>query len=150
MPHQAPLRRHLAGFTLIELMIVVVIIAILAAIALPSYSEYVQRGKVAEGISELSAYRVRMEQWFQDARSYQNTAGTDCGATAPSNTRYFSYACVAASSTTYTLTATAIDTSLLGLIYSVNESNTRTTVSVPSGWSAPTSSCWALSRSGAC
>ena len=58
------------GFTLIELMIAVAIIAILAAIAIPSYSEYVRRGRITEAISALSGMRVKMEQFFQDNRSY--------------------------------------------------------------------------------
>ena len=58
------------GFTLIELMIAVAIIAILAAIAIPSYSEYVRRGRVTEAISALSGMRVKMEQYFQDNRTY--------------------------------------------------------------------------------
>ena len=64
------------GFTLIELMIAVAIIAILAAIAIPNYSEYVRRGRVTEAISALSGMRVKMEQYFQDNRSYATVAIT--------------------------------------------------------------------------
>ena len=58
------------GFTLIELMIVVAIIGILAAVALPAYNDYVRRGKIANATSVLSMMRVQMEQYFQDNRTY--------------------------------------------------------------------------------
>ena len=58
------------GFTLIEVMIVVAIIAILATVALPAYTDYVRRGKIAEGTSALLAMKTKMEQYFADNRSY--------------------------------------------------------------------------------
>lgn len=144
------LKRYCAdGFTLIELMVTVTIIAILAAIAIPAYGRYVARSKVPEAISELSSYRVRMEQWFQDSRTYLNAAGDACGATAPSGTRYFSYSCLA-TSTTFTATATASDTSLANLVLTIDQDNVRKTLSVPTGWSLPSSDCWVTSQSGGC
>src|SRR5262252_747950 len=58
------------GFTLIEVMITVAVIAILAAVALPSYLDYVTRGNLVEARSNLSDMRTRLEQYFLDNRAY--------------------------------------------------------------------------------
>ena len=58
------------GFTLIELMIVVVIIGILAAIAFPSYSRYVDRAAIADGRSALLAAAQQMERCFTRNDTY--------------------------------------------------------------------------------
>ena len=67
------------GFTLIEMMIVVVILAILAAVAIPSYSNFVMRGRLTDAHAKLGDLRGQMERYFLDNRTYQDTTGTACG-----------------------------------------------------------------------
>ena len=121
------------GFTLIEVLVVMTVLAILATIAVPSYSRYVTRGNLVEATNSLSEYRVRMEQFYQDARSYQNAAG-ECGAVPPANLQNFAVACaIAAGGQAYTATATGAG-STAGFVYSINQANARATVALPSHW----------------
>ena len=64
------LRSNPRGFTLIEAMITVALVAILAAVALPSYRDYVIRGRLVDATNALSSTRARMEQFYQDKRTY--------------------------------------------------------------------------------
>lgn len=71
-------RRRSAGFTIIELMIVVAIIGLLAGIAVPSYREQVNKGKRAEGKAALLAAASRFERFYSQNNCYPS-AGTNCG-----------------------------------------------------------------------
>lgn len=137
----------LRGFTLIEVMIVVAIVAILAAVALPAYSEYVMRSRLPEAQGALSTGRVRAEQWFQDQRTF---TGFAC----PANTSFWTYSgCgAAAGSNTYTITATG-QGAMAGFVFTIDQNNTRQTTGTPAGW-APAAgvpvNCWVVRKGGSC
>ena len=137
------------GFTMIELMIAVAIIAILAAIAIPSYTDYVRRARIAEALSTLSSMRVKMEQHFQDNRTYATACVLGSIAPSPAPTTNFTFACSNLNLSTYTVTATG-NGSLAGFQYSINQDNVRSTVmAAPSTWPGnPT--CWVVKRDGSC
>ena len=61
------------GFTLIELMIVVAIIGILAAIAIPAYQDYTIRAQVSEGINLSAGAKAAVTEYFQDVGTLPNT-----------------------------------------------------------------------------
>ena len=142
------------GFTLIELMIVVAIIAILAAIAIPSYMDYVTRSKLSEAYNALSTYRVSMEQYYQDNRTYDN--GAACGvAVAASTYSYFTVACTPASGSSagqaYTATATGkAGTPVADFTFQIDNSNNRQTTATPAGWGTAPVSCWVMRKGGSC
>ena len=64
-----------AGFTLIELVVTMMIIAILAAIAIPSYLQYLSRGHRSEARAALTQTAQWMERWRTERNSYQNPPG---------------------------------------------------------------------------
>jgi len=68
--------KNAAGFTLIELMIVVAIVALLAAIGYPSYTAYVERGKRSEGRALLAEVANRLERMYSDCNAYPATLAT--------------------------------------------------------------------------
>lgn len=145
-----------AGFTLIEVMIVVVIIGALAAIGIPSYNNYIVRARISEAVSGLSDMRLKMEQYFQDNRTYAGACTG--GITAlPTNTKYFDFSCTTTcGGNTTSLTATAYvvracgKDQMTGFEYTVNEANARTTtITNVDGWTA-NATCWVVKQGGGC
>ena len=147
-PHGHPLAR---GFTLIELMIVVAIVAILSSVAYPAYTDYIRRGQLPEAFTSLSNARVRMEQFYQDNRSYAVTAGTDCGFV-PTAEAHFTFACTTSGSgQAYVITATGSSGAVSGSnehAYTINQDGTKATTKFKGAAQSGTT-CW-YSKSTAC
>lgn len=138
------------GFTLIELMITVAIVAILAAVALPAYRDYVIRGQLTDATNLLSATRARLEQFYQDNRNYGSTALV-CGLTMPTNPR-FTFSCnwgAGGTNQSFLLTATGVG-GTLGFVFTIDHQGTQRTTSLPAGWGATPVACWVSRRGEGC
>lgn len=160
--------RLMQGFTLIELMITVAIIAVLAAIAVPNYTDYVTRSKFTEAHGQLADLRVKMEQYYMDNRRYSTTTGGGtCGipggnAPTTTGTKYFTYTCASSSANAagdqqFTLTAAGITgQGLEGIAFTLNHANARATTVTAStpmankGYTAATTTCWVMKKPAQC
>lgn len=118
----------------------VVIIGILAAIAFPSYREYVLRGHRSEGVALLSEAAARQERYYAQNNTYADSVAK-LSMDADSDNDYYRLSVVAADATSYTLLATAINSQVddlkcgnLGL----NEQGVKT----ETGTAADAADCW--------
>jgi len=155
MPHALQRQR---GFTLIEVMIAVGIIAILSAIALPSYRDYVIRGQLVDATNGLNAMKADMERHFQDNRTFDTV-------TTPTTTRVspclrpagqrtfgkFVISCsVGPNATAYTLLATGSG-NMNGFSFTVDQTDLRRTTTTVTDWTPATpNTCWILKRKQTC
>lgn len=135
--------RPVRGFTLIELMIVVAVVAILAAVALPAYNDQVRKAHRAEARSALQQVTLLEEKWRADNPSYGSYGSTGTpNITGPTTSEngHWTIAVTANTATTYTVTATkanGIGDPLCGggMVIAVNNANNPATTKTPTG-------CW--------
>ena len=147
----ASVRRCIArGFTLIEVMIVVAIVAILAAVASPSYRDYLLRGQLVDATTLLAGTRADMERYYQDNRRY-----TAVGAATPPCVKSqgnFDLTCSVLTNNTFTLLATGKDAAI-GFRYSIDQQDVRLTLATGGSWptpAPPNNQCWVLKRGQVC
>ncbi|GHU28289.1 type IV minor pilin protein PilE [Betaproteobacteria bacterium] len=138
------------GFTLIELMVVLVIISILTAIALPLYEDYVIRSRITHALEGISERQTRMEQCYQD-HPVQGYAYATCATAVENENDYFTFSLDGATQNTFTLRATGRG-KMAPFVYTVDQANVRTTTITngPSGWNASSTSCWITGKGGKC
>jgi type IV pilus assembly protein PilE len=134
---ELPMRSNIRGFTLVELMVVIVIVAILAAVAIPGYRAHVLRAQRTDATGALLRISAAQERFFLQNNTYSATLGP-LNITTPTDGGTYNLTLVAAGNT-YTATATAIgsqadDTKCTS--FTVNQNGVRT--SAPN----PVAECW--------
>jgi type IV pilus assembly protein PilE len=149
------MKNKASGFTLIELMVVVAVIGVLASIAMPAYQDYVLRGKLAEAFSQMASLQVRMEQYYQDNRTYGSgaTGANTCGIrdvlVSGGKVKYFDYK-IECNDQTFTIHADGLASAgTADFHYTVDDTGTKQSNITRSGWSGSTT-CWVRSKGGQC
>ena len=138
-----------SGFTLVELMIVVIVASILAAYAVPTYRDHALQGRIPEGTSSLSIWRLQMEQYYQDRHNYGDARA--CGVSLNASP-HFTYSCESGSDgQSYLLTATGTPASGMGnFTFTLDQAGAAATSALPSGWGAVPVNCWVVKKSRGC
>jgi len=138
------LRKHMRGITLIELMIVVVVIGILAAIAYPNYQEFSARAKRNEARAALLQLATNQERFYLNNNTFTQNLISLGFATTPTwetQTGYYTIEVTAADATNFTATATYLQGGTEATkcaIFTINGRGAQT--------SDPDTNCWTRSR----
>ena len=141
---------HKKGFTLIELMIVVAIVGIIAAVAIPSYQDYIFRARRADAKAGLLNLQLAQEKYRSNCTQYASVIGGTYACASPftlvgsstSPDGYYNLTMSGTDTDTYTLTATrtGIQSSDKCGNFSINQAGVKTIASAYTGYTA--NDCW--------
>lgn len=141
------------GFTMIEMLVVVAIVGIMASIAMPMYFQNVTRGKLIDGTTKLADFKIKMDKYFADNRTYLN--GAACGVPNPvvTGADYFAVTCgppgPVPTANTYVLWSSGIPAKgMSGHRFIVDQTDAKSSTG-PAGW-LPGVGCWATRPDGTC
>ena len=138
------LRKNMSGITLIELMIVVVVVSILAAIAFPNYQEFSARAKRNEARAALLRLATNQERFYLNNNTFTadlTSLGFSTSPTWTSETGYYDITVTAADATNFTATATYLQggsEATKCASFTIDGRGART--------SAPDANCWDRAR----
>jgi len=133
--------RAFKGFTLMELMIVIAVVGILAAIAIPAYSDYVTRSKRADAKNALLAFQLEQEKFRANNPTYATAASLGLPSNSPDGHYTIGLSGVGGLATTYDLIATpnASQNDPQCSVLTIDENNNRgATGNAPD----PVATCW--------
>jgi len=135
------MRKHMSGITLIELMIVVVVVSILAAIAFPNYQEFTARAKRNEAKAALLRLAINQERFYLNNNSFTLVLADLGFGSAITETGYYQIEVTAADSSNFTATATYLQggsEATKCLTFTINGRGAKT--------SDPDTNCWERTR----
>jgi len=149
------MKKQQAGFTLIELMIVVAIIGILAAIAIPQYADYTQRTKLAGGIAGIVSYKTAVAMCFQEEGILTNCDaggfGVPAAIAAGNNGATINYVdAVAVTDGVITVTTTGLTTAAANLVVNLSPTASAAAGDAALNWVLTGNGCTEPGRSVNC
>ncbi len=139
------------AFSLIELMVALAIVAIIAMVTVPSYRDHMLRARIPEATSGLLLTGMRLEQYYQDHRSYATDVAQGCGVAMPPAAHFAFNCAVPADGQSFTLTASGRgDAAMSGFAYTLDHLGNQRTTALPDTWGSAPANCWIEKRQAAC
>lgn len=149
-----PASRPLRGFTLIEVLVTVAIVAILGAIVMPIYKDYVVRGRLTDATTGLATMRAQMERYYQDNRTYADVNGfvSPCHAGDDSTRTYGSFliSCKGDPTATTFVVQAVGSGPMDGYTYTINQLDVRATAAIPAVWGSQCATKWIIKKGDTC
>lgn len=142
------MKQQARGFSLVELLIVVVIIGVLAAVAIPAYGNYVTRSRLSEAFTGLGTIQTSAEEYWSNNHTYAGLDTATPSRMPPNSVNFIFSLNNTATASSYTATATGQGT-MQGFVFTIDQNGNRATTAVPAGY-ATNASCWIDRKGGQC